>query len=65
MLNMADPKETEHFVLFSEKEIKDNNDGKANKNSIKNEEKAVKCFKLFLQANNVDETDFLSLMMLI
>ena len=58
MLNMAGNEESERFVIFSEQQIQDNNDGQANKNSIKNEEKAVKCLKLFLQANNVEDTDF-------
>ena len=54
----ANKQDTDRFVVFSDKQVKDNNDGQANKNSVKNEEKAVKCLKLFLAANKVENTNF-------
>ena len=51
-------KDADRFEIFNSQEIKDNNDGQVNKNSVKNEEKAIKCFKAFLSANKEEDTDF-------
>ena len=51
-------RDADRFEIFNSQEIKDNNDGQVNKNSVKNEEKAIKCFKAFLSANKEEDTDF-------
>ena len=56
---MAEGGDTPRFVLYNDEEIRQNNEAQANKNSIKNEEKAVRCFKLFLNANQVEDNDIL------
>ena len=53
-------KDAERFVEFSSEDIELNNANQVNRNSLKNEEKAVCCFKLFLEQNKVENTDFLT-----
>ena len=55
---MASCEKDARFVEYTTEQIAENNANQINKNSVKNEEKAVKCFKLFLEQNKVEDSDF-------